>query len=334
MLRLLSLLLLLPLSACISPDVIRISGQTMGTTYHVVLVDSDLDEGEIAIEINEVLAQVNAQMSNWDPNSEISRINASTETGPIPISAELAMLLQAAGQIHDQSEGKFDVALGPLIDLWGFGARKPGDALPAPADILAAMARSGQTRQMTLDTEAQTLTKARPDVQIALAAIAKGYGVDAVANALRAHEAENFMVEIGGDLVVSGENEQGEPWSIGIERPDAAAQTVELIVPLRDMAMATSGDYRNFVEHDGQRYSHIIDPVTGQPITHNTTSATVLAENAMLADGWATAMLALGQERGLQIANARGLAVHFITRSEDGFASATSSAFDALLNEK
>lgn len=302
----------------------------MGTTYNVTVIDGDLSESELTEAVEAVLAQVNAQMSNWDPNSEISRFNASPETGPQEISPELLHVMQAAAEIHDQSEGKFDVTLGPLIELWGFGTRRPGDALPAPEAILAAMARIGQTRQLTLDAEASTMTKAAPDVTIALAAIGKGYGVDAVADALRAREIENFMVEIGGDLVTAGLNEKGDPWQIAIEKPEPGGQSIELIVPVSDLGMATSGDYRNFIEIDGARYSHILDPVTGRPITHRTSSVTVLAESAMLADGWATAMLALGAERGMQIANARGLAVYFISRGQGEYVSNASDAFDAL----
>ncbi|WP_291738141.1 FAD:protein FMN transferase, partial [Leisingera sp. F5] len=165
-------------------------------------------------------------------------------------------------------------------------------------------------------------------------ASARGYGVDAVAAALQGFGVENYMVEIGGDLVTKGENAKGEAWRIGIEKPDAAAQTVQLIVPVSNLGLATSGDYRNYFEHEGMRYSHILDPVAGRPVTHATTSVTVIAENAMLADAWATAMLVLGRENGLKLAQEHKLAVFFIDRDvqagADAYMTSASSAFEAL----
>jgi thiamine biosynthesis lipoprotein len=193
----------------------------------------------------------------------------------------------------------------------------------------------GQARLLDLDREAGTLAKSDPAVGINLSAIAKGYGIDAVAATLREAGIENYMVEIGGDLVAMGENDKGESWRIGIEKPETGAQNPQLIVPLDNLGMATSGDYKNFFEQDGVRYSHIIDPTTGRPITHSTTSVTVLSENAMLADAWATAMLALGQDRGLELAEEHKLAVFFISRDvtsdEETYITVQSSAFNAAL---
>jgi thiamine biosynthesis lipoprotein len=183
--------------------------------------------------------------------------------------------------------------------------------------------------------EAGTLAKSEPGVGINLSAIAKGYGIDAVAETLRDAGIENYLVEIGGDLVSKGQNDKGETWQIGIEKPQAGSQSLQLIVSLDDRGMASSGDYKNYFEQDGVRYSHIIDPTTGRPITHRTTSVTVLAENAMMADAWATAMLALGQEKGMQLAEEHKLAVYFISRDvtggDDAYITSHSSAFkDAL----
>ena len=173
---------------------------------------------------------------------------------------------------------------------------------------------------------------------INLSAIAKGFAIDDIAAKLKELGAENFMVEIGGDLVVAGRNEMDEAWKIGIEKPEPGEKVVELVVPLENKGLATSGDYRNFIEHDGVRYSHIIDPVTGRPITHWTTSASVVADNAMMADAWATAMLVLGAERGLEIAEANQIAVYFISRvgqnGSDPYITRASSAFNALLESQ
>jgi len=317
------------------PDVVRLSGETMGTTFNVTAIGEDLDEAALAVAVEETLAGVNAKMSNWDPDSEVSTFSASPSTDPVSVSDEFALVIEAANDVHEKSGGTFDVTLGPLIELWGFGPRTPEDPVPSDADIQAALAGVGQNRLLTLDEQAGTLAKSEAGVGINLSAIAKGYGIDAVAGTLSEAGIDNYLVEIGGDLVAKGENDKGEAWRIGIEKPQAGAQTPQLIVALDDLGMASSGDYKNYFEQDGVRYSHIIDPTTGRPITHRTTSVTVLAENAMMADAWATAMLALGQEKGLELAEEHKLAVYFISRDvtggEDAYITVHSSAFkDAL----
>lgn len=317
------------------PEVVRLSGETMGTTFNITAIGTDVDENALAETVQNTLAQVNAKMSNWDPNSEVSKFSASPSTDPAPVSKEFAFVINAANDVHAKSGGAFDVTLGPLIELWGFGPREPDDPVPSDADIQAALNSVGQARLLTLNTEQDTLAKADPGVGINLSAIAKGYGIDAVAETLREAGIENYMVEIGGDLVTLGTNDKGEAWRIGIEKPEAGAQNLQLIVELDDLGMATSGDYKNFFEQDGVRYSHIIDPTTGRPITHRTTSVTVLAENAMMADAWATAMLALGQDKGMELAEQHKLAVYFISRDvtggEETYITVHSTAFkDAL----
>jgi thiamine biosynthesis lipoprotein len=339
----LAILAALTLSACMGEEpakVVTLSGKTMGTTYNItaVGVPDDIDEAALSGDVETVLADVNSKMSNWDKNSEVSRFNGSGETTPVEVSADFVTVMKAANEVHELSDRKFDVTLGPLIELWGFGPRKPEDPVPSDADIEAALGFVGQLERLSLDTEASSLSKSAPEVGINLSAIAKGFGIDAVAGKLEALGIDNYMVEIGGDLVTSGHNDKNEAWKIGIEKPEPGEKAVELVVPLKDKGLATSGDYRNFVEHEGVRYSHIIDPVTGKPITHWTTSVSVVAEDAMMADAWATAMLVLGSERGLEIAEANNIAVYFISRGENANESAyvtqASSAFDALLKAK
>ncbi len=327
------------LVAC-SPDetskVLRLSGKTMGTTYSITAVDAsgELSEESLSAEVEAVLADVNSKLSNWDKNSEVSQFNASTETAPVKVSADFITVMSAANSVHGLSEGKFDVTLGPLIELWGFGPRKPEDPVPSEGQIEQALAFVGQAERLSIDEGASTIAKTAPEIGINLSAIAKGYGIDAVARKLKALGVGSYMVEIGGDLVTAGKNDKGEAWKIGIEKPEPGEKAIELIVAVEDRGLATSGDYRNFVEYDGVRYSHIIDPTTGRPITHRTTSVSVIAEDAMLADAWATAMLALGAEKGLEIAEANNLAAYFISRGENGtaeqYVTSASSAFEAL----
>ncbi|MFD1696205.1 FAD:protein FMN transferase [Roseibium aestuarii] len=338
MIRYCALALLLTFAACSGEEpakTVRLSGKTMGTTYHItaVKVPDGLTEEGLSADVETVLKDVNGKMSNWDKASEVSLFSASTSTEPFKVSGDFITVMKAANEIHAGSEGKFDVTLGPLINLWGFGPRKPEDPVPAQADIEQALTHVGQSRLLTLDEAASTVTKAEPELGINLSAIAKGFGIDAVAAKLKGLGVENYMVEIGGDLVTAGVNEKGETWKIGIEKPEPGEKSIELIVSVKDNGMATSGDYRNFVEHEGKRFSHIIDPTTGWPITHWTTSVTVIADNAMLADGWATAMLALGADEGLKVAEDKGLAVYFISRKADGgegYDIISSTAFEAL----
>lgn len=309
-------------------DVLQFSGATMGTQYNVVAIapDKSLNQSQVSAAITDALAQVNREMSNWDATSELSRLNASATDDDVALSPHLAEVLNAADAVHLASEGRFDVTVGPLIELWGFGAGNSAPHVPTDAQIADVMGRTGQSQ--VLSVGASSLRKRDAGAGIYLAAIGKGHGVDRVAGVLRGFGLSDFMVEIGGDLYTSGRNANGTPWQIGIESPVAGARDVHSVIDVSGQGMATSGDYRNFFEADGKRFSHIIDPTTGRPILHNTVSATVLSENAMLADAWATAMLVLGRARGLEIAEAQGVAVSFIDRNGPaGFVTAASSQF-------
>jgi thiamine biosynthesis lipoprotein len=324
----------LALAAC-GPEnkVLRLSGVTMGTTYNVVAIDKNhqVSDREAQAKIDTALKMVNQQMSNWDPNSEISRFNAQTSVESVPLSPELMALMHAAERVHVASDGRFDTTMGPLIELWGFG-KDGAKQIPTDAQIADALARSGHAD--TLVVNEMSLQKKQPNTQVYLAAIAKGYGADQVGHALEELGIRDYMGEIGGDLYASGMNPNGQPWQIGIEKPAALSGGLIDVVGISNLGMASSGDYRNYFERDGERFSHIIDPVTGRPITHKTASTTVLAENGMLADAWATAMLTLGREKGLMIAEAQNLAVLFIERdtssSELVFKPTASSRFTAL----
>ncbi|WP_193142194.1 FAD:protein FMN transferase [Meridianimarinicoccus sp. MJW13] len=327
----------LPLAGCLfddTPETLKISGKTMGTTYNITVVDAPdgTTKDDLVDRVETVLADVNGKMSNWDPNSEVSLFNAALSTEAVTVSAPFAQVLSAANDIHQLSGGKFDVTLAPLIDLWGFGAKKPGDPIPSDAEIAQALQSVGQSTLLELD--GTTLRKLQPEVSVNLSAIAKGYGVDQIAAALRAEGIDRYLVEIGGDLATGGLNAEDSPWSIGIERPDTASRTVEEIVLISDKGLATSGDYRNYFEQDGVRYSHIIDPTTGKPVIHQTASITVIADTAMMADAWATALLVVGSETAFDIAEQAGVAVLAIDRNNDQFVTRTSPAFDALVGTK
>lgn len=320
------------LAACKPEDeVLRLSGATMGTTYHIVAVANGRRVEKAALEeaVRVALADVNTEMSNWDAASEISRVNAAAAGTTLQLSPALAHVMQGATEVHRASDGRFDVTVGPLIDLWGFGSAGNGPHVPEAELIAAAMRTSGQERVLSLSGD--RLQKSVDGAEIYLSAIAKGHGVDRVAEAVRSFGMTDFMVEIGGDLYTSGRNPEGQPWQIGIESPEAGDRSLYGVADVSGLGMATSGDYRNFFEVADTRYSHIIDPTTGRPITHGTVSTTVMTDSAMMADAWATAMLVLGRERGLAIAEAQGLAVLFIERQPgEGFVTTESSRYTAL----
>ncbi|WP_294228440.1 FAD:protein FMN transferase [uncultured Shimia sp.] len=293
---------------------ILLSGQTMGTSYTVVAVEprGGLDEDALKTAIDAVLVDIDQKMSNWNPASEISQINDLKADTPFTLSPDMASLLQSANDVHQASDGQFDLTLGPLIDLWGFGAQKPTGRIPKNFDVATAMHSVGQSGVLSM--ESSILTKTHDSTQMYLSAIGKGFGVDRLGDTVRSFGVTDFMVEIGGDIITSGQNAEGMPWQIAIETPDARQRSYLKVLGVSGLGMATSGDYRNYFEQNGIRYSHILDATTGRPVTHASASVTVLTQNAMLADAWATALLALGRQRGIEIAKRQNLAALFIDR--------------------
>lgn len=303
------------------------AGLTMGTSWSVRINADELPlpRPRLQSELYTILNRINEGMSTYLPGSELSRINAADTTGWLPVTASLLQVLQGAQHISALTQGAFDVTAGPLVNLWGFGPERVS-TVPAEQQITRALGLVGY-ENVLLDPAASALKKAHGEVFIDLSAIAKGYGVDQLANYLDSLELENYLVEIGGELRARGVNDRQAPWQIGIEQPVADQRGVGQIIRLDNSAMATSGDYRNFFEQDGVRYSHTIDPRNGYPIDHGLASVTVLHPSAMLADAWATGLLVLGPEQGYATALENGLAAYFIVRTDTGFKEQSSPAF-------
>ena len=281
----------------------RLAGRTMGTTYHIVVVHGWLDRPRgLDVRVAQRLEDLNQRFSTYLPDSEINRFNRwPADDKPFKASAEFYHLLETAARIHRLSGGAWDGTVRPLVDLWGFGPAPVRGTVPAAEEIAALKSAVGFDN--ITPGPALTIAKARSDIALDLASIAKGYGVDAVAELIRSHGFRDFLVEIGGEVVASGHRPGGGPWKVGINTPlpEASATAVYGIVSLSDRAMATSGDYRNFFEIDGRRYAHIIDPRTGYPVANNVISATVLAPDCTLADGLATALCVMGAQKGLAL---------------------------------
>ena len=327
--------LLLPLLACTpAPEhqVLELQGATMGTSYSIQVVDlpSGVDPNALRDRIATELDRVNALMSTYRESSELSGFNRSRSTDWIPVSPQLASVVKEAIWTSEVSGGAFDATVGPLVNLWGFGPGKRTDTPPADDRIAQARAHVGY-HKLSVRQEPPALRKSDPDLYLDLSAIAKGYGVDRVAELLERTGITDYLVEIGGELRGRGQNGRGRPWRIAVERPDPGVREVERIVELRGGAMATSGDYRNFFEQDGKLYSHTIDPTTGRPVTHNLASVTVLAPRTAKADALATALLVLGPKAGPALAESLGIPALFIQRTPDGYEERQSGTFDSHL---
>lgn len=302
-----------------APAPVIFDGLTMGTTYTVkVTPPLALDRTELARGIAAVLAEVDGRMSTYQADSELSRLNANPSPDWLPISPALADILGVALDISRISDGAFDTTIGPLVNLWGFG---PGDRpRQVPDDATLARARDAiGYHQLTLDPRVPALRRQSPGLYLDLSGIAQGFGSDAVGNYLTSRGVRNFMVDVSGEILARGVNTAGRPWRIGIERPVEPERIIERMVELRDMAMATSGDYRNYFEQDGTRYSHLIDPGSGRPIAHRLASVSVLAPTATRADGLATALMIMGPERGFEMAMRERVPALFIMRTDSGF---------------
>lgn len=310
----------------------HVHGYTMGTKYSVKYRHPEggftSDAAQKQIEL--VLDEINRAMSTYDPESELSRLNRATTSDWIPVSDSLFTVLEAALEIGVGSEKAFDITVGPAVNLWGFGPEFHSERIPDKSEIAAVLPAIGQDK-LVLDQETHAIRKLHPDIYIDLSAIAKGYAVDRVAEIFDAQGIEHYLVEIGGEIRARGTNEQNTPWQIGIEKPhhQYGRSAPYKILSLQDTGLATSGDYQNFFEIEGRRYSHLIDPTTGWPVENGASSVTVLAESCMVADAWATALLVLGHERGLTIAEDQGIAVLFIVNQEGVIRGYTSSHFPA-----
>lgn len=299
----------------------------MGTTYSVILPRAgDADALALKKGVEAKLAQVNQQMSTYQADSELSQFNQSQSTDWFEVSADLVAVVTMAKTISEASEGAYDVTVGPLVRLWGFGPDKKPQRIPSDADIQSAQANMGYQKLETRDAP-PALKKSEPGLYVDLSSIAKGYGVDQIGEFLESMGVKDYMAEIGGEIRARGQSHRGDNWRIGVEKPTAGERSVQMVVDLSDGHMATSGDYRNFFEEDGVRYSHTIDTRTGKPITHRLASVTVTAQSTAMADGWATALMVLGEEAGLSLANQMGLSAYFLYKSGDEFQGVASKMF-------
>jgi len=306
------------LSACAPPLETKLEGRTMGTTWHVTVVGRHSTAG-LQERVERRLDQINQSLSTYRDDSEINRFSRFSRTGEeFPVSRDFLEVMRTAARVHALSGGAWDGTVRPLVDLWGFGPLPPRAEPPDPRKVEALLRDVGFDR---IEIRPAALVKRVASATLDLSSIAKGYGVDQVAAVVRGEGFSDFLVEIGGEVYASGSRRRGGPWRVGINRPraDAATDALYRVVALRDGALATSGDYRQFFVRDGARYSHILDPRTGRPVTNGVVSVSVLAPDCTLADGLATAVMVMGVEDGLALVERlTGVEALVVVETKDG----------------
>lgn len=320
------------LSSCQRTEqIFLLSGQTMGTTWSVKMVGMPAGANlpQLQQDLKLLLESINRQMSTYQSDSEISQFNQS-DAGWVEVSPDLVAVTEMALSLAAKTEGAYDPTVGPLVNLWGFGPAAMSLTVPEANRITELMSEVGYQR---LQVERDSGRIYQPgNSYLDLSSIAKGFAVDKMAAYLTLRGQQNFLVEIGGELRASGAKPDNQPWRIAIEQPMAGIRDVATIVDLENIAVATSGDYRNFFEDQGRQWTHIIDPRTGYPVTHQTGSVTVLHDTCAWADAWATAFMVLGPNEGLKIAEQQQLAVLFLVREGDQVVEYSSSAYQAFMS--
>jgi thiamine biosynthesis lipoprotein len=309
------------------------SGPTMGTRYAVRVVMAGGDEAandRVRAAIDRELGLANRLFSGWDPESEVSRLNAHASTEPFPVSAETMAALELGRRASELTGGAFDVTVAPIVEAWGFGPAKKPPMVPTAETLAALRARVGH-RQLSLDAARNTVAKARPDVACDVSALAGGWAADRVADALVALGHADVLADVGGEVSARGRRPDGSRWRVALEAPQPGK--VGAVVELEDAAVATSGDYRNFwTDTQGRRRSHILDPRTGAPVSHALASATVVHRDGAWADALATGLLVLGPEAGRALAARERLAARLVLRPADGtYAEWSTPAFETLV---
>ena len=314
------------------PEALHLAGRTMGTTWSAALLPASGGPAaaDLQGQLQERLDRINALMSTYDPASEISRFNDQTTTDWFPVSAETAKVVALSGQISELTGGAFDISVGPLVELWGFGAAPRGEHPPSDAQINELLSRVGY-RNIEQRLQPAALRKLVPGLRIDLSAVAKGYAVDQLAGLLEKQGVGDYLVEVGGELRIKGQRGDGTPWKIAIEKPQEEIREVATVFPLTGTGLATSGNYRNYYEVDGQRYAHTIDPVSGRPIRHKLASATVLDPSCARADALATALMVMGEERGRKFCEEHRIAAYFLIHEQTDLTVYASPVFQTFV---
>lgn len=328
------LLLLLPaLAACGEQRLpqLELTGSALGTTFRVAIVEpaATLDKASLEADVVATLSQIDRLASTWRSDSELSAFNQQQSSDWLPVSPEFCAALAATLEISQLTNGAFDVTVGPLVNLWGFGPDGAVSEPPSDADIAAALQNVGFAKLHT-DCERGAVRKELGALYVDLSGWAKGRAVDAVSTMLDTKGIDNYLVEVGGELRVRGHNGEQRKWAVGIEAPSTSQRVPQAVIRVSDTSVATSGDYRNYFEYGGTSYSHTIDPRTGRPVTHELAAVTVVHPENAFADAMATALLVMGPTAGPALAENLGIAAYFLVRRSTEIEEIVSSEFEGL----
>lgn len=305
-------------------------GLTMGTTYQVKLVSAGRPvSDDLGERIQSRLDSLNHTFTTYQQDSELMQLNRSPVNQVYTVSIDMLRVLEAAQTVYELTSGAFDPTVGPLVNLWGFGPDNSGDQIPLEEDITARLEFVGFNKLHS--SPAGKIIK-HSEITLDMSAIAKGYAVDAIAELLEQEGFNNYLVEVGGELRLEGLKANQDPWRIAIEAPSLEKGLIQRVLIPRNAAVATSGDYRNYFEKGGKRFSHTIDPRTGYPIDHQLASVTVIAETAVFADALATGFMVMGPVASLKVAEENNLAIYLLVREGDVFKGHYSSAFAPYLS--
>lgn len=317
----------------LEPSGFVMEGKTMGTSWKVSLTsDAKGDPSDLQEEIQQLLDQDDRELSTWKNDSVLSRFNQYSGGSPQAVSENMADIVTMALRIGRKTQGVMDITAGPLVNLWGFGPDKQPIRIPSQKDIDAAKAIIGLDHLRVIQTsDSQYLKKSIPELYVDLSTLGEGFATDHLARFLEEKGIQNYLVSVGGAVLARGHNPSGKPWRIAIQKPTDEERAVQAVVEPQGHGISTSGSYLNYYELNGERFSHIIDPRTGKPITHKLVSATVIAPTAMEADGWDTGLMVLGIERAKELALREKLAVYLITKEGDSFKSWMSPQFKAFI---
>lgn len=308
------------------------SGFAQGTTWHISVWDEEpLNTNKLKELVVKELERLDKLLSNYRSDSVIEQFNTRKTTEPVNVGAEIVNLIQNAESVSEASQGHYDLTIRPLYDLWGFS----GDHLTPPEEqtMREVLSAIGYRKLHLLPPDC--IGKVAPEIRVDLSSIAQGYSVGCISMLLENAGVENYIVEIGGELMTRGCKPDGSPWRIGIERPLPEGRSIQKIMTIeRDapLAVMTSGTYRHYFDEHGRRYSHILDAKTGKPVDHQTVSVTVVNDSPTMADAWSTALLCLGADKGKDIAEKAGIAALFITETDNGLAELTTSAWKTMKN--
>ncbi|EOW6770857.1 FAD:protein FMN transferase ApbE [Cronobacter muytjensii] len=318
-----------------SPQALVLEGKTMGTSWRVSLAGVDAARAQTLRD--KIQARLDADdrlLSTWKDDSALMRFNHARTTAPWPVDEAMADIVTESLRVGAKTDNAMDITIGPLVNLWGFGPDKQPVKTPDQAQIDAARARTGLSRLKVINGAGQQwLQKDLPDLFVDLSTVGEGYAADHLARLMEEEGVSRYLVSVGGALASRGMNPGGRPWRVAIQKPTDRENAVQAVVDINGHGISTSGSYRNYYELDGKRLSHVIDPANGRPITHKLVSVTVISPTALEADAWDTGLMVLGPEKAKAVALREKLAVYFITREGDGFATWMSPQFKTFLEQ-